>query len=309
MSTFIGGTVQQMVDNHVYSIADKIANRYGIPRQELLDLIRTVEYGYGHSQTTKRVQNVVTVAASGAKEINSSNRKHISAYVKFCKKHRPILKQEKPELKFGEISKELGRLWSTLSVSEKSKYDECDTRVEEEHDEHDDDLRSVNDDGEDVDVDGSSRRVKYDTNVLSSSTVDKTGEYTDEYTHEYTHDKLNKKSLIELKNICGKLNLKKTGKKDHLIHQILENVKSTTTTAVGTGVRTKNDKKNINESSSYRENERRDSSNRQDTNQDMEDALVFYEHDSLESSDDVSTTSSSFILDDDDNDLAFEYND
>jgi hypothetical protein len=49
-------------------------------------------------------------------------KKTVSSYVNFCNKQRPILKEKYPNLSFGEISKQLGKLWSELSTEEQNKY-------------------------------------------------------------------------------------------------------------------------------------------------------------------------------------------
>jgi hypothetical protein len=40
----------------------------------------------------------------------------------FAKEMRPKLKEESPDLTFGEVGKELGARWRALSDDEKAKY-------------------------------------------------------------------------------------------------------------------------------------------------------------------------------------------
>lgn len=40
----------------------------------------------------------------------------------FAKEMRPALKEENPEMSFGEVGKELGARWRALSDEEKAKY-------------------------------------------------------------------------------------------------------------------------------------------------------------------------------------------
>lgn len=47
-----------------------------------------------------------------------------SAYMMFCKAHRPIVVKENPDLTFGEIGRRLGEIWKNeLSPAEKAKYE------------------------------------------------------------------------------------------------------------------------------------------------------------------------------------------
>ena len=54
--------------------------------------------------------------ACGVKE------KKVSNFQNFCKKHRPELKKKHPEYKFGDVNRELGKMWSKLSEKEKAKF-------------------------------------------------------------------------------------------------------------------------------------------------------------------------------------------
>jgi hypothetical protein len=267
MSTVIANHVHKMVENYVVSIVDKIANRYGIPRQELMDLMKTVDT----STTTHRSQKtIVTTIPSRQIPVVTSNKKQLSGYVKFCKEHRQQLKEDQPTLKFGDISKELGRIWSTLTSEEKKKYDSTDTELED-------------------DSNSDCTTVKINTTPSS-----KLGEKTSVNisTDKYTKVDLDKKTLTELKDLCGKFNLKKSGKKDAIVERILEHT-------VTLGESSIPRKENVD-------------TNAHDTIQieDDNNTLIFYENDSSQSSDNVSATSStSFVLDDDDNDLPFDFND
>jgi len=51
-----------------------------------------------------------------------NKKKTVSAYVNFCNQQRPSLKEKYPNLSFGDISKQLGKLWSELSPDEQNKY-------------------------------------------------------------------------------------------------------------------------------------------------------------------------------------------
>ena len=49
-------------------------------------------------------------------------KKPLSGYMLFAKEMRPKLKEESPDLSFGEVGKELGARWRALSDNEKAKY-------------------------------------------------------------------------------------------------------------------------------------------------------------------------------------------
>ena len=49
-------------------------------------------------------------------------KKPLSGYMLFAKEMRPKLKEESPDLTFGEVGKELGARWRALSDDEKAKY-------------------------------------------------------------------------------------------------------------------------------------------------------------------------------------------
>jgi len=48
--------------------------------------------------------------------------KKVSNFQNFCKKHRSDLKSKHPEYKFGDLNRELGKMWGKLSDKEKEKF-------------------------------------------------------------------------------------------------------------------------------------------------------------------------------------------
>eukprot|EP00546_Thalassionema_frauenfeldii_P012686 CAMPEP_0178912002 /NCGR_PEP_ID=MMETSP0786-20121207/10015_1 /TAXON_ID=186022 /ORGANISM="Thalassionema frauenfeldii, Strain CCMP 1798" /LENGTH=73 /DNA_ID=CAMNT_0020584525 /DNA_START=94 /DNA_END=315 /DNA_ORIENTATION=- len=48
--------------------------------------------------------------------------KKLSGFMLFCKEHRPTVKEENPDMKFGDIAKKLGEMWRALSDKEKEEY-------------------------------------------------------------------------------------------------------------------------------------------------------------------------------------------
>jgi hypothetical protein len=48
--------------------------------------------------------------------------KKVSNFQNFCKKHRSELKEKNPAYKFGDVNRELGKMWGELSDNEKVKF-------------------------------------------------------------------------------------------------------------------------------------------------------------------------------------------
>jgi len=51
-------------------------------------------------------------------------KKSMSAFFWFCNDERPRVKRQNPEYRFGEVAKELGRLWSVMNPELKRNYEE-----------------------------------------------------------------------------------------------------------------------------------------------------------------------------------------
>eukprot|EP00571_Detonula_confervacea_P014304 CAMPEP_0172301090 /NCGR_PEP_ID=MMETSP1058-20130122/3041_1 /TAXON_ID=83371 /ORGANISM="Detonula confervacea, Strain CCMP 353" /LENGTH=69 /DNA_ID=CAMNT_0013011087 /DNA_START=56 /DNA_END=265 /DNA_ORIENTATION=+ len=49
-------------------------------------------------------------------------KKKLSNYMIFAKETRPTIKEELPDLTFGEVGKELGKRWRALTDDEKAAY-------------------------------------------------------------------------------------------------------------------------------------------------------------------------------------------
>jgi hypothetical protein len=92
---------------------------------------------------------------------NVPSKRSPSAYTLFCKDARIQIKEENPDMKFGEITKKLGELWRNLSEKKKKKYIENASELKEdflskknndneEDDEEEDEEEDVEDEEEDV---------------------------------------------------------------------------------------------------------------------------------------------------------------
>eukprot|EP00563_Minutocellus_polymorphus_P004729 CAMPEP_0181037506 /NCGR_PEP_ID=MMETSP1070-20121207/9439_1 /TAXON_ID=265543 /ORGANISM="Minutocellus polymorphus, Strain NH13" /LENGTH=75 /DNA_ID=CAMNT_0023115229 /DNA_START=129 /DNA_END=356 /DNA_ORIENTATION=+ len=57
-----------------------------------------------------------------AKAKSDKPKKPLTGYMKFVKEMRPTVLEEKPDLTFGEVGKELGARWRALTDDEKAAY-------------------------------------------------------------------------------------------------------------------------------------------------------------------------------------------
>ena len=91
--------IAKSIDASVADFCEAIATRFDIDKIELHEMWTRINCGSGVKKTKKR-----------------------SAYVSFSVHIRPVVIQENPDLKFGEISKEISARWKALSAEEKAKY-------------------------------------------------------------------------------------------------------------------------------------------------------------------------------------------
>lgn len=87
---------------YINQFMDMVAEKYSIPKDDLSNL-------WNASQKQKPSKKTI-------------KKKNPSAYIIFCNERRPDLRKEHPEMKFIELSKELGRLWTGMSAEEKQPY-------------------------------------------------------------------------------------------------------------------------------------------------------------------------------------------
>lgn len=270
MSHTLISSFERMIDHYVQSVVDKVANRYGIPRPELMDLLKTMDTSPSLHHPKTVMVSPSSSSSSQPSVATSSSKKNVSGYVQFCNDRRAKLKEDFPTLTFGEISKELGKIWRGLSSSEKEKYNLPTAPLR---------------------PNASSVCVSDNLSVKKNPTT----------THEFSRSELEGKTLLQLKDVCTKFNVKKTGNKETLIKRITEfmNEKNRQTTSstlfdsTHDHIPTRNPPIHANNT---------------DMDDDDNNPLIFYENDSVRCSDDVSTTSStSFILDNDDTELTFDY--
>lgn len=91
--------ITKSIDASVADFCEAVAVRFDIDKTELLEMWTKTNGGSGAKKTKKR-----------------------SAYVSFSVQIRPVVIQENPDLKFGDISREISARWKNLSAEEKAKY-------------------------------------------------------------------------------------------------------------------------------------------------------------------------------------------
>lgn len=221
MSTLIQ-SISDVINSFIEPWISMIAQKYNIPKTELM----TSWYMYNKSDMV-----VLQQSTNDAK--SPTSRKSIPAYVNFCNKQRPLLKEQFPTMSFGDISKELGKRWKELSDDDKNSYS-----------------------------------TKNEESLSSMPSI------------SYSKDNLDHKTLVELRELCTTLNIKKTGNKESLIERILSQKCNETNTKI------------------------------EDTPTNNNDQLTFYDNNKFNDDNDNEDLSSidndSFLLDDDDEDIILD---
>lgn len=259
MPTTLVSTLEVVIENYTKILVERIANRFGIPRSELMDMVKGLNQNLTMPFMPSPQETGPIVSSCPVPVVP---KKNVSGYVQFCNARRAQVKSDFPAMTFGEISKELGKIWRELPLDEKEKYN-----------------ASV------VVAPAASQATlaNHNTTTLSSSS---------------SPPPLTEMTLTQLKDICTRYNLKKTGSKDAVSKRIVDYLSSS---------RQVHHPLN-NNATAFPETSLL-SDNRPDDDEDNnQNPLIFYENDSIPCSDDASTTSStSFVLDNDDNELAFDY--
>lgn len=120
--------------------------------------------------------------------------KTVPAYVHFCNVNRKLLKDRHPSMSFGELSKELGRLWRDLSEEERQAY--------------------------------------RNPRVPPSSSSASSAQARSVQPHVSEEETLEKKTLVELRQMCSERSLKKTGNKEILIRRLMDHMNQEHTMSV-----------------------------------------------------------------------------
>ena len=57
------------------------------------------------------------------KKDKDAPKRSLSAYMFYSREMRPLVKEEAPELKFGDVAKKIGGMWKSLEGDDKKKYE------------------------------------------------------------------------------------------------------------------------------------------------------------------------------------------
>ena len=106
MTTSLFNSIHTVIIEHINMYATLISKEHGINKDNLMKLWKQVEL----NPPNISMETIVTP------------KKNVSVYVQFCNKHRSILKEKHPNMNFGDISKELGKMWRSLTQQEKDNY-------------------------------------------------------------------------------------------------------------------------------------------------------------------------------------------
>lgn len=110
---YLARKISNEVDKTVQSFFEHLADTN--PDQFQVDELMTQWKSF-----TKTKPKKTTTGAPSRTTTKKDKKKKPSNYILFCKATRPTLKEK--GLTFGEISKELGRLWKLMSAEERAKY-------------------------------------------------------------------------------------------------------------------------------------------------------------------------------------------
>lgn len=111
--------IQAVVDSYIGSFISLLEEKTGMTKEQLVEIWEESQkiQPSGSSASTASSSPLRSKKASSG---GSSSAKKPSAYLTFCKTMRPRLKAN--GLSFGEIAKELGRMWKEMSQEEKDTY-------------------------------------------------------------------------------------------------------------------------------------------------------------------------------------------
>ena len=76
----------------------------------------------GASMKTKKRKSSKKTNAEPKKTRKSGKKRALSGFMKFSMKMRPSIMKKNPNIAFGAVGKELGKMWGALSDKEKKSY-------------------------------------------------------------------------------------------------------------------------------------------------------------------------------------------
>ena len=179
----------KIVNKHVDNLLDIISEKYHLSKDELNEIWETCS-------KTKTKKN-----------------KKLSPWHQFCKVERQKMKKENPHLSFGELSKLIGQKWMSMSDEDKKNY--TTPQIEK------------------TQIDTTQiEKTQIDTTQIEATQIDTTqienieeegGEENDKYVlNKIDEEDIKEMKIKDLKTLCVKINLSKTGKRSELIDRLLK---------------------------------------------------------------------------------------
>lgn len=230
---FLLKTIQKSIEKCVLEYVRMVAEQYELPEDELL------------AMWTDLTKMRIKTASNGSKRM--------SPWLQFCKEERIRLKGEEPTLKFGEISKRIGEKWSAMSAEERQAYIQNLPSASNEE-AGDSSTTSPTTTGKTTvkkkkamnkEEDAkkkkttttatttttkkvvSSKKQNHDTSVDEIGTNATVAVDTDPSTM-WTRENLEKMKIDDLRELCGEVQLSKSGKKSDLIDRLLNSIQYST---------------------------------------------------------------------------------
>jgi hypothetical protein len=188
-------SIESLISSRIDLFIKEIHEKHNIPIEEMEMIWKTVST---HKEKTESM--------SKKNKKNKKNTK-LSPWLQFCHDQRALLKEKEPHLTFGEISKKTSASWKLLSDEEKKSYKSSL-------------LTEKNDENTETDTENDSTKTLYVSTSPEEVSTIKTKPKI------YSNDELSNMKTKELKEICGKFELSKTGKKQELVDRILNCQKS-----------------------------------------------------------------------------------
>lgn len=103
--------IQNTVQQYVNLLLNRIAGQYSIKEEELQELARET--------FRTRLTRAQIGATRGGRRAGSGGN---SAYIVFCMQMRPRIKEENPNLTFGDVARILGERWRALSDEDRATF-------------------------------------------------------------------------------------------------------------------------------------------------------------------------------------------
>ena len=104
----------------------KVAKMVGERWRKLSDAEKAKFKGRAGKKSTRKAKKVVEVEEEGEvkkeKKAKRKGTRKLSGYMKFVQSERKNVMSANPKMAFGEVGKELGKRWRSLSDADKKRY-------------------------------------------------------------------------------------------------------------------------------------------------------------------------------------------